>query len=97
MGANPDDERPRASREMTGKDGYTALRVAYRAALTKIALVDVCSPDPVELMPTVGRHLADLAAAALEGALAIARTEVAEGLGGGLCSAPARGTSVDRY
>ena len=95
VGANPDDERPRASREMTGKDGYTALRVAYRAALTKITLVDVCSPDPVELMPTVGRHLADLAAAALEGALAIARTEVAEGLGGGLCSAPARGASVD--
>ena len=95
VGANPDDERPRASREMTGKDGYTALRVAYRAALTKIALVDVCSPDPVELMPTVGRHLADLAAAALEGALAIARTEVAEGLGGGLCSAPARGASVE--
>ena len=95
VGANPDDERPRASREMTGKDGYTALRVAYRAALTKIALVDVCSPDPVELMPTVGRHLADLAAAALEGALAIARTEVAEGLGGGLCSAPARGASAD--
>ena len=91
VGANPDDERPCASREMTGKDGYTALRVAYRAALTKIALVDVCSPDPVELMPTVGRHLADLAAAALEGALAIARTEVAEGLGG----APARGASVD--
>ena len=91
VGANPDDERPRASREMTGKDGYTALRVAYRAALTKIALVDVCSPDPVELMPTVGRHLADLAAAALEGALAIARTEVAEGL----CGAPARGASVD--
>ena len=95
VGANPDDERPRASHEMTGKDGYTALRVAYRAALTKIALVDVCSPDPVELMPTVGRHLADLAAAALEGALAIARTEVAEGLGGGLCAAPARGASVD--
>lgn len=95
VGANPDDERPRASRKMTGKDGYTALRVAYRAALTKITLVDVCSPDPVELMPTVGRHLADLAAAALEGALAIARTEVAEGLGGGLCSAPARGASVD--
>ncbi|VTY12798.1 bifunctional [glutamine synthetase] adenylyltransferase/[glutamine synthetase]-adenylyl-L-tyrosine phosphorylase [Rothia dentocariosa] len=91
VGANPDDERPRASREMTGKDGYTALRVAYRAALTKIALVDVCSPDPVELMPTIGRHLADLAAAALEGALAIARTEVAEGL----CGAPARGASVD--
>ena len=46
-------------------------------------------------MPTIGRHLADLAAAALEAALAIARTEVAEGAGGGLCAAPARGASVD--
>ncbi len=64
-----------------------ALRVAYRAELAKIALIDVCSPDPVELMPTIGRYLADLAAAALEGALAIARTEVAEGAGGG-CAPP---------
>ena len=95
VGADPDAERPRAHAELTGKDGYVALRVAYRAELAKIALIDVCSPDPVELMPTIGRHLADLAAAALEGALAIARTEVAEGAGGGLCAAPARGASVD--
>ena len=95
VGADPDAERPRARTELTGKDGYVALRVAYRAELAKIALIDVCSPDPVELMPTVGRHLADLAAAALEGALAIARTEVAEGAGGGLCATPARGASVD--
>jgi len=95
VGADPDAERPRAHTELTGKDGYVALRVAYRAELAKIALIDVCSPDPVELMPTIGRHLADLAAAALEGALAIARTEVAEGAGGGLCAAPARGASVD--
>ena len=95
VGADPDAERPRARAELTGKDGYVALRVAYRAELAKIALIDVCSPDPVELMPTIGRHLADLAAAALEGALAIARTEVAEGTGGGLCAAPARGASVD--
>ena len=95
VGADPDAERPRAHAELTGKDGYVALRVAYRAELAKIALIDVCSPDPVELMPTIGRHLADLAAAALEGALAIARTEVAEGAGGGLCATPARGASVD--
>ncbi|RUP74886.1 bifunctional [glutamine synthetase] adenylyltransferase/[glutamine synthetase]-adenylyl-L-tyrosine phosphorylase [Rothia sp. HSID18067] len=95
VGADPDAERPRARTELTGKDGYVALRVAYRAELAKIALIDVCSPDPVELMPTIGRHLADLAAAALEGALAIARTEVAEGAGGGLCATPARGASVD--
>ena len=95
VGADPDAECPRARTELTGKDGYVALRVAYRAELAKIALIDVCSPDPVELMPTIGRHLADLAAAVLEGALAIARTEVAEGAGGGLCAAPARGASVD--
>ncbi len=95
VGADPDAERPRARAELTGKDGYVALRVAYRAELAKIALIDVCSPDPVELMPTIGRHLADLAAAALEAALAIARTEVAEGAGGGLCAAPARGASID--
>ncbi|WP_455117773.1 [protein-PII] uridylyltransferase family protein, partial [Rothia mucilaginosa] len=94
LGADPHAERPRAATEQTGKDGYVTLRVAYRAALARIALLDVCCEDPVEMMPTIGRHLADLAAAALEGALAIARTEVAEGLGPGL-AAPRRGEAVD--
>ena len=94
LGADPRAERPRAAVEQTGKDGYVTLRVAYRAALARIALLDVCCEDPVEMMPTIGRHLADLAAAALEGALAIARTEVAEGLGPGL-AAPRRGEAVD--
>lgn len=94
LGADPHTERPRAAAEQTGKDGYVTLRVAYRAALARIALLDVCCEDPVEMMPTIGRHLADLAAAALEGALAIARTEVAEGLGPGL-AAPRRGEAVD--
>ena len=94
LGADPHAERPRAAAEQTGKDGYVTLRVAYRAALARIALLDVCCEDPVEMMPTIGRHLADLAAAALEGALAIARTEVAEGLGPGL-AAPRRGEAVD--
>ena len=94
LGADPHAERPRAAVEQTGKDGYVTLRVAYRAALARIALLDVCCEDPVEMMPTIGRHLADLAAAALEGALAIARTEVAEGLGSGL-AAPRRGEAVN--
>ncbi len=94
LGADPQAERPRAATGQTGKDGYVTLRVAYRAALARIALIDVCCEDPVEMMPTIGRHLADLAAAALEGALAIARTEVAEGLGPGL-AAPRRGEAVD--
>lgn len=93
LGADPHAERPRAAAEQTGKDGYVTLRVAYRAALARIAMIDVCCEDPVEMMPTIGRHLADLAAAALEGALAIARTEVAEGLGPGL-AAPRRGEAV---
>ncbi|WP_294650371.1 bifunctional [glutamine synthetase] adenylyltransferase/[glutamine synthetase]-adenylyl-L-tyrosine phosphorylase [uncultured Rothia sp.] len=94
LGADPHAERPRAAAEQTSKDGYVTLRVAYRAALARIAMIDVCCEDPVEMMPTIGRHLADLAAAALEGALAIARTEVAEGLGPGL-AAPRRGEAVD--
>ena len=94
LGADPHAERPRAAAEQTGKDGYVTLRVAYRAALARIAMIDVCCEDPVEMMPTIGRHLADSAAAALEGALAIARTEVAEGLGPGL-AAPRRGEAVD--
>ena len=94
LGADPHAERPRAAPERTGKDGYVTLRVAYRAALARIAMIDVCCEDPVEMMPTIGRHLADLAAAALEGALAIARTEVTEGLGPGL-AAPRRGEAVD--
>ena len=94
LGADPHSERPRAAAEQTGKDGYVTLRVAYRAALARIAMIDVCCEDPVEMMPTIGRHLADLAAAALEGALAIARTEVAEGQGPGL-AAPRRGEAVD--
>ena len=94
LGADPHAERPRAAVEQTGKDGYVTLRVAYRAALARIALIDVCCEDPVEMMPTIGRHLADLAAAALEGALAVARTEVAEGLGPGL-AAPRRGEAVN--
>jgi len=73
LGADPHAERPRAAAEQTGKDGYVTLRVAYRAALARIALLDVCCEDPVEMMPTIGRHLADLAAPALEGAPAPGR------------------------
>ena len=53
--------------------GLDALRVAYRRALLKVAARDLtASPD---VMDTAG-ELADLAAAALEAALAIARAEV---------------------
>lgn len=51
------------------------LRRAYRARLLRIAATDVTAPEPAEVLPEVGAALADLAAAALEGALAVARAD----------------------
>jgi glutamate-ammonia-ligase adenylyltransferase len=77
VGADPEDHAaPVAS--MTGKDAAKALRVAYRAAVTDIALRDVCALDPSESLSAVAAELADVAAAALDGALAVARAELVE-------------------
>lgn len=76
VGADPEAAQPVA--ELTGNDARLALRVAYRAFLVRIATADLCHPEPVEFMPAVGAALADLAAAALEAALAVARAELAE-------------------
>lgn len=51
------------------------LRRAYRARLLRIAATDVTASEPTAVLPAVAAALADLAAAALEGALAIARSE----------------------
>ncbi|MCF4122516.1 bifunctional [glutamine synthetase] adenylyltransferase/[glutamine synthetase]-adenylyl-L-tyrosine phosphorylase [Antribacter sp. KLBMP9083] len=51
------------------------LRRAYRARLLRIAATDVTAPEPQVVLPAVAAALADLAGAALEGALAIARAE----------------------
>lgn len=56
-----------------------ALRIAYRRALLRIVAIDLTEPDPLAEMPAVGRALAALAEAALEGALAIAREEYGPG------------------
>ncbi|MEP7332021.1 MAG: bifunctional [glutamine synthetase] adenylyltransferase/[glutamine synthetase]-adenylyl-L-tyrosine phosphorylase [Terracoccus sp.] len=56
-----------------------ALRVAYRRGLLRIAALDVTAPDPLTEMPAVGEALAELAEAALEAALAIAREEFGPG------------------
>lgn len=76
VGADPHAATPVAT--LTGKDAYVALRSTYRKHQTTLAIADVTHPHPRDFMPTVGRLLADLAAAAIEGALAIARAEVAE-------------------
>ncbi|MBW8729927.1 MAG: bifunctional [glutamine synthetase] adenylyltransferase/[glutamine synthetase]-adenylyl-L-tyrosine phosphorylase [Terrabacter sp.] len=56
-----------------------ALRIAYRRGLLRIAALDVTAADPLAEMPAVGEALAELAEAALEAALAIAREEYGEG------------------
>lgn len=53
-----------------------ALRIGYRRQLLGIAAIDVASDDPVALLPDTAAALADLAGAALEAALRIARAEV---------------------
>ncbi|MCA1782509.1 MAG: bifunctional [glutamine synthetase] adenylyltransferase/[glutamine synthetase]-adenylyl-L-tyrosine phosphorylase [Dermatophilaceae bacterium] len=52
------------------------LRIAYREQLLGIAALDVTTEVPTERFETTGEALADLAAAALEAALTIARSEV---------------------
>ena len=60
---------------VAGEDGVNALRRAYRRRLLRIAADDVATPEPLSLLPAVAAALADLAAAALEAALALARAE----------------------
>ena len=52
------------------------LRTAYRKQLLSIAALDVTSPDALDSLPHTASALADLAQAALEAALVIARAEV---------------------
>lgn len=74
VGADPDAAVPVA--DECGPARVDALRRAYRARLLRIAATDLTVPDPLTRMPAVGAALADLAAAALDGALAIARAEL---------------------
>lgn len=61
------------------RPAYDALRVAYRCNLLGIAALDLTAQTAVDELPTTAAALADLAAAALEAALVIARAEVGAG------------------
>ena len=74
VGADPEADVPVA--ELTGPAGWDAMRRAYRRRLLRIAATDLTSPDPLSRMPGVAAALADLAAAALESALSLARAEL---------------------
>ncbi|MBL8929177.1 MAG: bifunctional [glutamine synthetase] adenylyltransferase/[glutamine synthetase]-adenylyl-L-tyrosine phosphorylase [Kineosporiaceae bacterium] len=73
----PGGEQPVAS--LPGAEAADALRVAYRRRLLAIAGRDLVATDPVAHLPAAARELADLAAAALEAALAVARSELPSG------------------
>ncbi|MEE1296204.1 MAG: bifunctional [glutamine synthetase] adenylyltransferase/[glutamine synthetase]-adenylyl-L-tyrosine phosphorylase [Bifidobacterium sp.] len=76
IGVDGTDGAPVATRDLAASVG--ALRRAYREQLAGIMAYDVSAQDPIDAQPAVSRALSDLADAALEGALAIARHEVAD-------------------
>jgi glutamate-ammonia-ligase adenylyltransferase len=77
VGADPDAAEPAAT--LPREAAHDALRVAYRRRLLAIAARDLAAADPMGTMPSVARALADLAAAALEAGLAIARSDLPDG------------------
>jgi len=74
VGADPASAAPVAA--LTADAGRDALRVAYRAELLAVAGADLASPEPTASVDACTRALSDLADAALETALALARAVV---------------------
>ncbi len=74
VGADPADPAPRA--RLVGEAGISALRRAYRDALLRLVADDLSSEQPEEIVDQVMAVLSDLAAAAMDAALAIARGEL---------------------
>ena len=83
--AGPANAAPSDGGETTPQPGGTgqavsrataALRRAYRDRLTAIVADDLTSADPIEHVPTVCRRMAELADAALDAALLVARAAV---------------------
>ena len=65
---------------------WTALRIAYRRELLKIAVFDLSQPDVQAGQPAVAAALADIAAAAIEAGLRVARAELKLGTEHGVFS-----------
>jgi [glutamine synthetase] adenylyltransferase / [glutamine synthetase]-adenylyl-L-tyrosine phosphorylase len=59
--------------------GTDLLRVAYRRRLLSLAARDLSADDPLGVVQATARELADLAAATLEAALALARADLPAG------------------
>lgn len=74
VGADPQAQVPVAT--VPGVAGVDAMRRAYRRRLLRVAATDLASTEPLTRMPGVAAALADLAAAALEAGIALARAEL---------------------
>lgn len=73
VGADTESDAPVAT--VTGPDGIAAMRKAYRRELVRIAAEDLFDSTPTRLYPAVSSSLSDLAGAALDAGLAIARAD----------------------
>lgn len=62
---------------LSGDPGRIALRARYRRHLLRLAAWDLAQEDPVQTVRPVTAMLADLAAAALDASLAVARADAA--------------------
>ncbi|MEY2676671.1 MAG: hypothetical protein RL510_691 [Actinomycetota bacterium] len=60
----------------SAESAWVAIRTCYREYLLRIAAFDVTSANPQEALSTVAAALADLAGAAIEAGLAVARWEL---------------------
>jgi glutamate-ammonia-ligase adenylyltransferase len=76
VGADPDDHEAPVAAGGTGSELAAALAAAYRRALLHLAARDLTGAATVDV---VGEELADIAAAVLEAALAVARAELPPG------------------
>ncbi|HWU57404.1 MAG TPA: bifunctional [glutamine synthetase] adenylyltransferase/[glutamine synthetase]-adenylyl-L-tyrosine phosphorylase [Microbacteriaceae bacterium] len=64
-----------SGRVLAEEQAWTALRIRYRRWLARLASFDLSQPDPVAGVDAVAGALADLAAAAFDAALVIARRD----------------------
>ncbi|WP_432541067.1 bifunctional [glutamine synthetase] adenylyltransferase/[glutamine synthetase]-adenylyl-L-tyrosine phosphorylase [Kineococcus sp. SYSU DK002] len=76
VGADPGAAVPVADPGRCPRAPEDELRIAYRRRLLGLAGRDLASPDPLAVLHVTSAELADLAAAALEAALAVARAEL---------------------
>ncbi|WP_066038631.1 bifunctional [glutamine synthetase] adenylyltransferase/[glutamine synthetase]-adenylyl-L-tyrosine phosphorylase [Herbiconiux solani] len=81
---------------LVGEDAWTALRVRYRTLLAVVTAFDLEQGNPVAGLDGVALALADLAAAALEASLAVARTQLST-KGHGLWHFPVAEVAATRF